>query len=75
MNKTQLLSATENLIYCLGKNTIFIMKQNRLLDTAISQEQVPPEMENRKFSPCFISVDTFTINTLLLHKYIKDSQI
>jgi hypothetical protein len=24
MNKTQLLSETENLIYCLGKNTIYI---------------------------------------------------
>ena len=23
MNKTQLLSETENLIYCLGKNTIY----------------------------------------------------
>jgi hypothetical protein len=43
MNKTQVLSATENLIHCLGKNTLFIMKQNRLLDTVISQEQVPPE--------------------------------
>jgi hypothetical protein len=24
MNKTQLLSATENLLYCKGKNTIYI---------------------------------------------------
>jgi len=24
------------------------------------------------FSPCFILVDIFTINTLQLHKYIKD---
>jgi hypothetical protein len=38
-------------------------------------EQVPPEMENRKFSACFISGDTFTINTILFQKYIKDSQI
>jgi hypothetical protein len=51
------------------------MKQNRLLNTAIDLEQVPPEMENRKSFPCFLSEDTFTINTLLFHKYIKDSQI
>ena len=38
-------------------------------------EQVPPEMEKRKFSACFISGDTFTINTLLFQKHIKDSQI
>jgi hypothetical protein len=36
---------------------------------------VPPEMENRKFFACFISGDTFTINTLLINKHIKDSQI
>jgi hypothetical protein len=36
---------------------------------------VPPEMENRKSFPCFISGDIFTINTLLFQKYIKDSQI
>jgi hypothetical protein len=30
-------------------------------------EQVPPEMENRKFFACFISGDTFSINTLLIH--------
>jgi hypothetical protein len=36
---------------------------------------MPPEMENRKLSACFISGDSFTINTLLFHKYIKDSQI
>jgi hypothetical protein len=51
------------------------MKQNRLLDTANCLEQVPPEMENRKFSACFISGDSFTINTLLPNKHIKDSQI
>ena len=52
------------------------MKQNKRLepDTVNCLEQVPPEMENMKFSPCFISGDSFTINTLLLHKYIKDSQ-
>ena len=30
------------------------------------------EMETPAFSPCFIFVDSFTINTLQLHKYIKD---
>jgi hypothetical protein len=38
-------------------------------------EQVPPGMANRKFSACFISGDTSTINTILFQKYIKDSQI
>ncbi len=28
--------------------------------------------ENRKSSPCSIFGDTFTINTLLFHKYIND---
>jgi hypothetical protein len=37
------------------------MKKNRLLDTANCLEQVPPEMENRKFFACFISGDSFTI--------------
>jgi hypothetical protein len=69
MNKTQMLSATENLLYCKGKNTILYLKQKRLLDTAINLVQpLTPEMENRKFSPCFISGDSFTINTLQLHK-------
>ncbi len=46
MNKTQMLSATENLLYCKGKNTIYNFEQKWLLDTAISLVQLTPEMEN-----------------------------
>jgi hypothetical protein len=62
---------------CIAKeSTLWYNETNeRLLDTAICLEQVSPEMENRKFSACFISGDTFTINTILFQKYIKDSQI
>ncbi len=63
MNKTQLLSDTENLIYCLGK-THFILKQEQLLDTAIKLVQLPPEMINRKFFCSFIFGDTSHMSTI-----------
>ncbi len=59
-----MLSATENLLYCKGKNTIYNLKQKWLLDTAIIQGQVPPEMINRKFLCSFISGDTSHISTI-----------
>ena len=43
MNKTQVVNCTENLIYCLGKHNIYNETMNRLLNTAIDLEQVPPE--------------------------------
>jgi hypothetical protein len=48
------------------------MNKNELLNTVQVEEQVTPKSENRKSSPCSILGDTFTINTLQLHKYIKD---
>jgi hypothetical protein len=47
------------------------MKQNRLLDTANCLEQVPPEMETRKFPACFISGDSFTIKYTTVPKIYK----
>ena len=64
MNKTKVVNYTEKLIYCL-----FTMKQNRLLNTAIFLEQVPPEMENRKFFCSFISGDTSHTSTIQHLKY------
>ncbi len=63
--------------FCIAKErTLFINEQKWLLDTANIQGPVSPEKkENRKFSPCFISGDTFTINTLLFHKHTIDPQI
>jgi hypothetical protein len=71
MNKTQMLSETENLLYCKGKNTIYnetgISYLIQQLATTNSRKWKTPVS-----SPCFISGDSFTINTLQLHKYIKD---
>ena len=75
MNKEHNCQVHWKLYVLLKKAHYNTMKQNRLLDTANCLEQVPPEMENNKFSACFISGDSFTINTLLFQKYIKDSQI
>jgi hypothetical protein len=62
---------------CIAKESTLLYNETneRLLDTAISSEQVPPEMKNRKFFCSFIYGDSFTTNTLLFQKYIKDSQI
>jgi hypothetical protein len=54
MNKTQLLSDTENLIYCLGK-THYIIQQIRLLYTVQIQGQVTPKMiTGSSFAPSFL---------------------
>ena len=63
MNKTQLLSVTENLIYCLGK-THYILIQKWLLYTVQIQGQVTPKMINRKFFCSFIFGDTSHISTI-----------
>ena len=48
MNRTQLLSDTENLIYCLGKTHCYLI-QKWLLYTVQIQGQVTPKNDNRKF--------------------------
>ena len=68
---TEWLSVSENLIYCTGQKTHY-NDYKLLLNTVQVQEQVTPKSENRKSSPCSIFGDTFTINTLLFHKYIND---
>jgi hypothetical protein len=47
MNKTQLLSDTENLIYCLGK-THYILIQKWLLYTVQIQGQVTPKNDKQE---------------------------
>jgi hypothetical protein len=79
MNNTQLLSVTENLCISRIKDTL-IMKQEQVTwysnDGTLNSRGrgrqnclLPVKQEN---PPCFIFVDSFTINTLQLHKYIKD---
>jgi hypothetical protein len=69
-----LLSALKTLFIAKESTLNYNETNERLLDTANCSEQVPPEMENRKSFACFISGDT-SINTLLIQKHIKDSQI
>jgi hypothetical protein len=69
MNKTQVVNCTENLIYCLGKHNIYNETEINYLNTAIDLEQVPPEMENRKFFCSFISGDTSHTSTIQHMKY------
>jgi hypothetical protein len=60
INKTQLLSALKTFIL-QRKHTEYIETKLKYLSQYKFNEQVPPEMENRKFSACFISGDTFTL--------------
>ena len=84
MNNTQLLSVTENLCISRIKDTLK-MKQEQVTwysndgtlvfwkwKTAVTTV-FSPAILNRKISACFILGDSFTIHTLQLHKYIKDS--
>ena len=71
MSKIQLLSVTKNLFIVEDKRHTKL-ETRLLLNTVQILEQVTPKSENRKSSPCSIFGDTFTINTLQLHKYIKD---
>ncbi len=53
MNKTQLLSETDNLIYCLGKNTIYIERGiSYLIQQLVTTASVLPEMK-MEISPNF----------------------
>jgi hypothetical protein len=73
MNKTQLLSDTENLFIAREKSQI-IMKQEQV--TWYSNDgTLVLEMENNGVFSMLHFGDTFTINTLLVHKHIKDIQI
>ena len=77
MNKTQLLSDTENLIY-LHRKVTNIMKQVTLYsnDGTLAGGRGRQDhifLHTKQENPaCFIFVDSFTMNTLQLHKYIKD---
>ena len=71
MSKTQLLSDTENLFIAREKSHNFISEQ-KWVTWYSNDGTLTLEMETPAFSPCFIFVDSFTINTLQLHKYIKD---
>ena len=67
MNKTQLLSDTKNLIYCLGKTHCYLI-QKWLLYTVQIQGQVTPKIDNRKFFCSFIFGDTSHIPTIQIMK-------
>jgi hypothetical protein len=66
-----MLSDTKNLLYLQRKDTQFNSEQEGYFTQYKSKDKWSPEMENRKFSPCFISGDTFTINTLPFHKHVN----
>ncbi len=74
MSKTQLLTDTKNLLYFKGK-THYILIQIVTLHSTNPRTRLAPEMENNGVFSMLHFGDTFTISTLQLHKYIKDSQI
>jgi hypothetical protein len=75
MNKTQLLSDTENLFITREKSQN-IKKQVTWYSNdgtlVFRKWKTAVTTVTMVFSPCFIFVDNFTINTLQLHKHIKD---
>jgi hypothetical protein len=80
MNKTQMLSETENLLYFKGKNTILNWTKkvtwystNPITSKWSRSSEQFPSYTKQENPACFIFVDSFTTNTLQLHKYIKDS--
>jgi hypothetical protein len=70
-----LLKALKTPLYLKVERLYKLEQKDKNLDQLNVMEQVPPEMANRKFFCSFISGDTFTLSTILFHKYIKDSQI
>ena len=73
MNKTQLLSDTENL--CIARKVTQIISKQKWVTWYSNDGTQVSEMENNGVFSMLHFGDSFPTNTLQIHKYIKDSQI
>ena len=71
MSKKTIVKVILKTLY-FRKVTNNVMNKNGLLNTVQVEEQVTPKVKTGSLLHALLFGDTFTINTLLFHKYIND---